>query len=747
MRFRTEVIQSTPLEQGHVLCAIRASGSDTAVTVYCDTRTPRKAFVFAPETDVEQFRRIGGGLQIRWTPSAPADETLDLPLADRRLAVPLLRAQTGIFAGLRCALVVNAGQTGPQMVQWLQFHARHHGLEGAVIVSRAKPDAPEDLGPALQGLDIPGLKEVVLVRFDLPLGQPSHGPEWDPVYAPDASGKDRMTPPAPDAWRAPLGEGVIFEVLRDLYLRAARAVLCIDTSDLVRPIENSTVFEQAADAPDGTVRLLGDRAYPWGLRKNTPAEYGDHICLRFDGHPSHARWCTDLQAAPPDTVWRRVRASGTRTDDAPALRYVRCMALRHAGAPLARIVPKSSLVENDTLVALMKANFGGKPRRAPTEKLKVAAHSHTDRSGIVTCMKNEGPFVLEWLAYHRAIGVEDFLIYSNDCTDGTDHMLDVLQAKGCVQHRNNPYRETGMKPQHAALHAANAEPVVKALDWVIVTDVDEFINIHVGDGHLDDLYGAVGDANMISMTWRLFGNADIAAYEDRLILEQFLCCAPQYARKPHQAWGFKTAMRNSGIFKKLGVHRPKGLRPQLMPELRWVNGSGVPMPQQDYRNAWRSTKDTYGYDLVTLNHYALRSAESFLVKRDRGRVNHVDRDQGLTYWFRMNHNTQEDRSILRRLDATRDELSKLMADPDIAAAHAASVAAHRSKIGTLLQSEKYRAFYQEITGSRLRKLSRMLEHFGSAVFFHGPDVIPEDVFEAAKDPQYFFTIDGAAEAD
>lgn len=42
-----------------------------------------------------------------------------------------------------------------------------------------------------------------------------------------------------------------------------------------------------------------------------------------------------------------------------------------------------------------------------------------------------------------------------------------------------------------------------------------------------------------------------------------------------------------------------------------------------FRNGWRSTIETYGYDLVQLNHYAVRSAESFLVKRDRGRVNHV----------------------------------------------------------------------------------------------------------------------------
>ena len=35
----------------------------------------------------------------------------------------------------------------------------------------------------------------------------------------------------------------------------------------------------------------------------------------------------------------------------------------------------------------------------------------------VTCVKNEGPFLLEWIAFHRIIGVTDFLFYSNDCSD------------------------------------------------------------------------------------------------------------------------------------------------------------------------------------------------------------------------------------------------------------------------------------------------------------------------------------------
>ena len=92
------------------------------------------------------------------------------------------------------------------------------------------------------------------------------------------------------------------------------------------------------------------------------------------------------------------------------------------------------------------------------------------------------------------------------------------------------------------------------------------------------------------------------------------------------------------------------------------------MPREMFRNGWRSSVSTWGYDWVQLNHYAVRSAESFLVKRDRGRVNHVDRDQGLNYWFRMNHNATEDRSILPRLPMARAEFDRLVADPDIAAA-------------------------------------------------------------------------------
>ncbi|MGB8622596.1 MAG: glycosyltransferase family 2 protein, partial [Paracoccaceae bacterium] len=438
-------------------------------------------------------------------------------------------------------------------------------------------------------------------------------------------------------------------------------------------------------------------------------------------------------------VWRIARIVGAEPGDGDAALAYRCMALRHPDQTVSSIVPKTSLVEDTALLALAKDAFGHKPVRMPEEKL-ARAGSGTDRTAIVTTMKNEGPFILEWIAYHRAIGVQDFLIYTNDCTDGTDTMLKLLQEKGFVQHRENPFRQMDLRPQHAALQVAEDETLVQNADWVICMDVDEYINIHAGEGRLADLYRAVDGANMIAITWRLFGNSDIHQFEDRPVIDQFTRCAPEFARKPHQAWGFKTLFRQLGIYKKLGVHRPKGLKPQLWDRIEWVNGSGRPLPREMFRNAWRSTTETYGYDLVTLNHYAVRSAESFLVKRDRGRVNHVDRDQGLAYWFRMNNNAEEDHSIRRMLPALRAELDRLMADPEIAAAHVHSVGAHRAKIAELRASDTYARFYADLTGPRLERLSRLHAHFGANVFLSGPDVIPDEVAAGDVPEDFFFSV-------
>ena len=51
---------------------------------------------------------------------------------------------------------------------------------------------------------------------------------------------------------------------------------------------------------------------------------------------------------------------------------------------------------------------------------------------LITCLRDEGPFLIEWLAYHRAIGFDRFIIGANDCTDGSHDMLTRLAEMGEV---------------------------------------------------------------------------------------------------------------------------------------------------------------------------------------------------------------------------------------------------------------------------------------------------------------------------
>lgn len=317
---------------------------------------------------------------------------------------------------------------------------------------------------------------------------------------------------------------------------------------------------------------------------------------------------------------------------------------------------------------------------------------------VVTSMKNEGPFILEWVAYHLGLGATHFLVYTNDCSDNTDDILDRLQQMGLVTRAVNPWDPASdKKPQHEALKDAVKQPCYKDADWVLTIDVDEFVNIHVGDGRFSDLFAACNYPNVISFTWKFFGNKGIEHYEDRPVTEQFVACAPEFIPKPRLGWGFKSMFHKSAPYSKIGVHRPLEIDDADVDKVRWVNGSGRAMPDMLLtNNGWRSTKRSLGYRLATLNHYILRSAESFLVKRERGRINHTEHDQGLEYWTRRNYATETDTRIVARHGLMEPVLDSFMADSKLKKLHGQAVEWHRDRIRHLMQQPDYRRLYDDL---------------------------------------------------
>ena len=320
----------------------------------------------------------------------------------------------------------------------------------------------------------------------------------------------------------------------------------------------------------------------------------------------------------------------------------------------------------------------------------------------VTCVKNEGPFLLEWIAFNRLIGVTDFLFYSNDCTDGTDRLLDALAVRGILRHLPNPAEARNY--QMEALKAAAKEDIVTGADWVWVADVDEFLNIHAGDHTIPALIDACGDPQAISVSFQFFANGGIRDFEDRPVIEQFTHSHNPDLWCGESAVEVKTLMRADFPLQYFGAHRPffrkalpKGKRP------RWTDGSGRDVPHRFLiaANPRRIRKFPVqgARQFATLNHYALRSLDSYLVKNDRGDVNREHRAFDDTYWRERNDPAMQDSSIHRYLPALKDALAELKADAEIAALHAEAVRLHRAKRDALMAQPAYRDMYDALANA------------------------------------------------
>lgn len=313
------------------------------------------------------------------------------------------------------------------------------------------------------------------------------------------------------------------------------------------------------------------------------------------------------------------------------------------------------------------------------------------RLAILT-VKDEGAFVLEWLAFHRSIGFSDVLAFSNDCSDGTDAMLDRLQAMGLLTHvaQAGPFPKG---PQWAALNAAESHPLLASADWVMPIDIDEFVNIHLGDGSLDALLAAHPEATAFALTWRLFGNGGVIGHEDAPVTAQFTRAAPPGMAWPWRASMIKTLFRNDGSYARLGVHRPRQPDPARLDRQIWIGGSGAALSARHARAGLYTPPAPDQYREAQINHYALGAMESYVVKCARGRANREASAFDMSYWVERNFETEEDRSIAPAAARAAPLLADLRADRVLGPLHEAAVRWRRARFAALMRDEPFRALF------------------------------------------------------
>jgi hypothetical protein len=304
---------------------------------------------------------------------------------------------------------------------------------------------------------------------------------------------------------------------------------------------------------------------------------------------------------------------------------------------------------------------------------------------VITTMKNEGAFLLEWVAHHKAIGFDNILICTNDCADPTRDMALRLQDMGLARHHNTrPWAATSI--QRSALKQAKRYPQVTEAEWLYVCDADEFLVVKCGDGTVQALTAAASDGTeVISTPWRIFGPNGQRDYCEGQITRQFTHARQSVPLGQISPAYPQSLFRGLENIHRIGIHAPVP-RPELGRELRSELPGGQPMVAQHHKIFVQAD-----YRFAQVNHYVLRSRDSFLVKRERGRVNHTLQSMDMEYWDRFNV-AQVRCDAIRRYDrAVAAWLGHLMADAPLAALHARAVEWHIGRIAALHAHPGYAA--------------------------------------------------------
>ncbi|MCL6282763.1 glycosyltransferase family 2 protein [Ruegeria sp. 2012CJ41-6] len=626
------------------------------------------------DVQIKAIDALSRGNVIRFqSPSGhPAELTITHELFSGAVAVNALH--TDVFAGKNVLYAISKDNKLEWIRDWLIYYVREHGANAVVIYdNHSTAYSMDELKETLASVE--GIEASAVVRAWFPFG-------------PGGGGKTNF--------KSKFLHLTMVELGRRRLLSEARAVLNVDIDELVYSRSGASIFDATMASRQGYVRIDGCWAFADPPRDGQLIRHADHQFIRRDSGKAkmNRKYCVAPQGPLKGHLWLTHRIISRRDPTDPDFGFWHFRRISNNwdynredfDADLMKVDPR--------LTETMSRVYGTAPKTParPKPDAEEISERRAETPLLITAMKNEGPYILEWVAYHRAIGFEQFLVYTNDCSDGTDLILDRMAELGLLTHERNEVLRRG--PQKSALKYAFDHPATARADWILVSDVDEFLNIKIGEGKLDDLLNAVPEADVIPVTWRLFSNNGRVDFSDRLVIEDYTDAELSVENGGQERRFVKSLFRPRPEITRFGTHGPVH-EPEDFATLRWVApDGGVVDPETCTRPRAR-----FAYSVAQINHYATRSVDSYLVKRDRGRVNHYREVMGIEYWTKMNRGGQKDTSINRWIDPTRAEMARIAQDRKLADLLQASTGWHRQRIADLRAQPEYEALRSEILGA------------------------------------------------
>lgn len=222
--------------------------------------------------------------------------------------------------------------------------------------------------------------------------------------------------------------------------------------------------------------------------------------------------------------------------------------------------------------------------------------------GITVIIKNEAPYIREWIEFHKLVGVGKFFIYDNDSTDNVKEILKpYIEAKDVV------YTYLPGKKQQMPAYQMSIKQNRHKVKYMAIIDADEFIlplkhkTIIEFIDYLENKIGSKIDA--VGINWLIHGFNGHYTKQEGLVCENYKKCDRNAKECDIQ---IKTILNPRSV---IGINHPH--------YAIYLPGSKIVSTSGDEMTGFCTEPN---YDDILIHHYWTKSFEEYQERINKGKA-------------------------------------------------------------------------------------------------------------------------------
>ena len=250
-----------------------------------------------------------------------------------------------------------------------------------------------------------------------------------------------------------------------------------------------------------------------------------------------------------------------------------------------------------------------------------------DKIAVCALFKDEAPYLLEWLAFHRMIGVDLFVLYDNGSSDGGADLV-----RGSSFGRNVSIIDWPDRPGQLSAYNHFRVQHGSRFGWAAFIDIDEFIMPATGTSIRDILMRrSYQPFAQVLLQWLVFGPCGHDRRPPGLVIENYTHRLPETAEASR--------------------HVKAIVRPEAMRGMDYTphaaECSGPACNTRGEQVLPYAIQPTECHDVMTVHHYFTKSRQDWEFKRQRGRGDSLEPYQERIFADVAGETTIEDNRALR----------------------------------------------------------------------------------------------------